>query len=76
MAGELRGASWLQWKHQAVSAASPDGRCRRKDTSTSGEGEMLPRALVLARERSPSSHLKLGMPRAVQPSAGPCEREQ
>lgn len=25
MAGELRGASWLQWRHQAVSAGGPDG---------------------------------------------------
>lgn len=25
MAGELRGASWLQWRQQAVSAGGPDG---------------------------------------------------
>lgn len=25
MAGELRAASWLQWRQQAVSAGGPDG---------------------------------------------------
>ena len=76
MAGELRGASWLQWRRQAISAEGPDGRWRKKDTSVSGDGEMFPRALVLARERSASSHLRLGMLRAVQPSSAPCKREQ
>lgn len=40
------------------------------------EGEMFPRALVLARERTASRHLRLGMLRAVQPSSAPCEREE
>lgn len=76
MAGEPRGAFWLQWRHQAVSAEGPDGRWRRKDKIVSGEGEMFLSALVLARERSASSHLRLGMLRGVQPSSVPCEREQ
>lgn len=76
MAGELRGASWLQCRHQAVSAEVPGGRWRRKDMSVIREGEMFPRALFLARERTASRHLRLGMLRAVQPSSAPCEREE
>lgn len=55
----------LQWRHQAVSAEVPDGRWGRKDTSVSGGGEVFPRALVHARERTANSHLGLGMLRAV-----------
>lgn len=76
MAGEMRGASWLQWRHRAVSAEGPDGRWRRKGTSVFGDGEMFPRALVLARERSVRSHLRLGILRAAQPSSASCERDQ
>lgn len=56
---------------QKVQMADGEGK-----TQVSLGKEKCLRALVLARERSASSHLRLGMLRAVQPSSAPCKREQ